>query len=192
MGDTLHTNDTIQAVEASFRSLLRDKRYKSITVKDICERAHVSRQSFYVNFRDKEDVVAYIFKRDVVDPFRRINEIFTREQTYAMMQTIQTRIYQPIYDDREYYRDLVNSMWAVDDTFIRVATRAIYDLNKEVYKTHGILKDEVEADYVAYFYASSQAMLVQKWIHDGFPLSVERLTKIYWELTSGFWHNVMS
>lgn len=181
-------NDVVRAIEASFRSLLRDKRYKSITVKDICDRAHVSRQSFYVNFRDKEDVVSFIFKRDVVDPFRRINEIFSRKQAYDMMSTIQTRVYQPIYDDKEYYRDLVVSMKGVDDTFIRVATRAIYDLNREILEVLDFSGDETEADYIAYFYAASQAMLIQKWICDGFPFSVDRITEIYAKMANGYWH----
>ena len=118
-------NDVVRAVEQSFRELLCDKRYKSVTAKDICERAHVSRKTFYANLRDKEDIVAYIFKRDVIQPLHHINAVFTREEAKSMTPTIQTKIYQPICNDCEYYRNLVASMKGHDDTFIRVATNAI-------------------------------------------------------------------
>lgn len=42
-------SDVIRAIEDSFRGLLRNKRYRSVTVKDICEQAHISRKTFYAN-----------------------------------------------------------------------------------------------------------------------------------------------
>ena len=183
-------NDAVRTIEESFRALLRDKRYKSITVKDICEVAHFSRKTFYANFRDKEDIVSYIFKRDVIQPLYHINAVFTQDEARSMTPTIQTKIYQPIYDDREYYRDLVASMKGHDDTFIRVATSAIYDLDREMLVRIGFKGDEVHADYISYFYASSQAMFMQKWICDNFNLTVDELSQLYYSMTLEFWHTV--
>ncbi len=183
-------NDVVRAVEQSFRELLYDKRYKSITVKDICERACVSRKTFYANFHDKEDIVAYIFKRDVIQPLHHINAVFTVDEAKSMTPTIQTKIYQPIFDDREYYRNLVVSMKGHDDTFIRVATNAIYEFDREVLERIDFKGDEQHADYISYFYASSQAMLMQKWIYDNFVLSVEELSRLYTSMTLEFWKTV--
>ena len=183
-------SDVVRAIEQSFRELLCDKRYKSITVKDICERAHVSRKTFYANFRDKEDIVSYIFKRDVVQPSRHINAVFTHEEAKGMTSTIQTKIYRSIYEDREYYRNLVVSMKGRDDTFIRVATNAIYEFDYEVLDRIGFKGDEQHADYISYFYASSQAMLMQKWIFDNFSLSVDELSRLYSSMTLEFWKTV--
>lgn len=183
-------SDVIRAIEDSFRGLLRDKRYRSVTVKDICEQAHISRKTFYANFRDKEDIVSYIFKRDVIQPLRHINSVFTREEAEDMTLTIQRKIYQPIYDDGQYYRDLVVSMKGHDDTFIRVATTAIYDFDREVLEDIDFKGDEQHADYISYFYASSQAMLMQKWIYDGFVLTVDELSRLHMSMTLEFWKTV--
>lgn len=183
-------NDVVRAIEQSFRELLRDKRYKSVTVKDICERAHVSRKTFYANFRDKEDVISYIFRRDVIQPLHHINAVFTVDEAKNMTPTIQTKIYQPIFDDREYYWNLVVSMKGHDDTFIRVATNAIYEFDREVLEKIDFKGDEQHADYISYFYASSQAMLMQKWICDNFVLSVDELSRLYASMTLEFWKTV--
>jgi AcrR family transcriptional regulator len=161
-----------------------------MTVKDICERAHVSRKTFYANFRDKEDIVSYVFKRDVIQPLHHINAVFTLEEAKGMTATIQTKIYQPIYDDREYYRNLVVSMKGHDDTFIRVATSAIYEFDREVLERIGFKGEDQHADYISYFYASSQAMLMQKWIFDNFSLSVDELSRLYSSMTLEFWKTV--
>lgn len=180
-------NDVVEAIERSFRELLQDKRYKSVSVTDICERACVSRKTFYANFRDKEDVVAYIFKRDVMQPLRHINAVFTPEEAHSMTTIIQTKIYRPIYDDGEYYRNLVVSMKGHDDTFLRVVTNAIYEFDREVLSQIGYSGGDLMADYIAYFYASSQAMIMQKWICDGFALSVDELAHLYQSMTLDFW-----
>ena len=183
-------NDVVRAIEQSFRELLCDKRYKSITVKDICERAHVSRKTFYTNFRDKEDIISYIFKRDIIQPLHHINAVFTCEEAKSMTSTIQTKIYRTIFEDREYYRNLVVSMKGRDDTFIRVATNAIYEFDCEVLNRIGFKGDEQHADYISYFYASSQAMLMQKWIFDNFSLSPDELSRLYFSMTLEFWRTV--
>ena len=185
-------NDVVSAIEQSFRGLLRGKRYKSVTVKDVCEDAHVSRKTFYANFKDKEDIVSYIFKRDVVEPLHLINTVFSPEEAKGMVFMIQSKTYQPIFTDRIYYRDLVVPMRGRDDTFIRVATNAIYEFDREVLAPMAAKIDARHADYIAYFYASSQAMLMQKWICDDFVLSVDELARLYIDMTLGYWETLLA
>ncbi len=44
-----------------------------------------------------------------------------------------------------------------------------------------------KADYTAYFFASSQAMFMQKWVSDGMPYTPHELAKLYEEMTRQFW-----
>lgn len=180
-------DDVVQAIESSFRALLRDMRYRSVTVKEICERAHVSRKTFYANFRDKEDIVKHIFEHDVIQQIRKINDVFTRTERMGMTLTIQSKIYQAIYNDRVFWRDLVVSMKGRDDTFIRVVTDALYDYNLTTLTEIDKGGDAVKADYAAYFFASSQAMLMQKWICDDFPLAPEELSSLYSSMGLSYW-----
>ena len=48
--------DARSQIECSFRELLETQPYGKITVQDICDRAKVSRKTFYTHFHDKEDV----------------------------------------------------------------------------------------------------------------------------------------
>ncbi len=180
-------NDSCVAIERAFRELIQEKPYKSITVSDICDRSHFSRKSFYANYDNKEDIVAHIFFNDAVKPLRDINALFSRSQNREMYQVIYQKIYERIYEDQSFYQSFVGPMKGKDDTFIRIATSAIYDFNKNLLANMGPQGEGRKADYIAYFFASSQAMLIQKWICDGFPYTPEELADLYDEMTQAFW-----
>ena len=64
---------------------------------------------------------------------------------------------------------------------------AIYDFNMELLSSRATAKDAQKMDYVAYFFAASQAMLIQKWIYDGFVYTPEELAALYDEMTQSYW-----
>lgn len=161
--------------------------YSSITVSDICSEAHISRKSFYVHFHNKEDIFSQMFVNDAVKPLRDINKLFSKSQARDICQLIYQQVYQKVYEDRVFYQAIVSPMRGRDDTFLRVATNAIYDLNLELLTGHGGQVDPQKVDYIAYFFASSQAMLMQKWISDGFPYTPEEMASLYNEMTQAFW-----
>ncbi len=183
-------SDISDAIEHAFRELLKSRRYKSIFVKDICEEAHISRKTFYAVFSDKEGIVASIFKKGVIRPLHQINAVFSFDEAQSMTEMIQVKLYQRVLGDRQYYRDLVVSMKGHDDTFLRVATNSIYDFDREVLAALNFAGGELHADYISYFYASSQAMLLQKWICDDYPMSAQELAKLYNSMTLSFWKTV--
>lgn len=180
-------NESCSAIERAFRALVQEKPYRSISVSDICERARLSRKSFYANFHTKEDIVSRIFIDDSVKPLRDINKLFSQSQGKELYRLIYEKIYEKPYEDREFYQALIGPMKGSDDTFIRVATEAIYDFNMDLLSSHSTTMDPRKMDYVAYFFASSQAMLMQKWIYDGFIYTPEELASLYDEMTQSYW-----
>ena len=154
-----------EALESSFKKLVMRHPYCKITVAEICREAHLSRKTFYVNFQDKESIVASIFEQGAVEPIRTLNATLTHEQA-SYFET-----------EKDYYQKLVGPMFGKDDTFIRVVTRSLFTLNQEILGEFEI--EDLEREYVSYFFASSQAMFCQKWIADGMPISPKRLADIY-------------
>ena len=135
--------------------------YSKITVTELCRKAHLSRKTFYSTFQDKEAVLESIFVEDVVVPIREMNRLLSIEQRRQLTNVLLENIYARIWDDKEFYQALVRPMKGVDDTFIRVVTHSLETLNNEIIaelsSTEGY-----EAEYASYFFAASQAMLVQK------------------------------
>ena len=178
-----------EAIIRSFRAVLADRPYLKITVTEICRQAHLSRKTFYDNFRDKEEIVEAIFEDGIVKPIRTMNEMLTTEQAKSMASFYMENIYVKILDDREYYQRLVRSIKGVDDTFLRIVTHSLERLNQEILSELTDI-DDLEKEYIAYFFASSQAMLLQKWIFDGMPLTPKELGALYGKMTGPYWFSL--
>lgn len=92
-----------------------------------------------------------------------------------------------LYANYHNKEDIVSRMFIKDSVKPLREINTIYDFNAELLSEHKIVSDPQKMDYVAYFFASSQAMLMQKWIYDGFLYTPEELSAIYDEMTQSYW-----
>ena len=182
---------TRDSVEAAFKAILKDKPYRKVTVSEICAAAGVSRKAFYENFDDKEAVVEWLFDKHVMKLMRDFHRVVSLEEAGILKDSNTLRMYQGLYAEREYYINLIGPMRGQDDTFIRVVTNAIYDFNMQHIPRLATPSCEWRLDYTAYYFASSQAMFMQKWISDKMTIPPEQITSLYQNITMPFWDRVI-
>lgn len=60
-------SDTKRRLAMALKELLREKPLKKITIQDIVERSHMTRQSFYYHFQDIYEVLELICQYELVD-----------------------------------------------------------------------------------------------------------------------------
>lgn len=60
------SNTTKRALSNALKSLLEEQPLEKISISDICDRCHMNRKSFYYHFRDKYDLVNWIFDTEFV------------------------------------------------------------------------------------------------------------------------------
>jgi AcrR family transcriptional regulator len=65
-------------VANALKRLVKTKKLAKITVHDIVKASGVNRSTFYYHFIDKDDLINWIFKKDVVDYFLKASTIFNR------------------------------------------------------------------------------------------------------------------
>ncbi len=57
----LETNNTKKALAMSLKGLIKEQPLSKISIGEICDDCSMSRKSFYYHFKDKEDLVNWIF-----------------------------------------------------------------------------------------------------------------------------------
>lgn len=73
-GMDLRKERTLKSLSESMLGLMTEKRYKDITVAELCDRAMVRRATFYRHFSDKDDLLRFVVRsyreriRQNVDP----------------------------------------------------------------------------------------------------------------------------
>ena len=182
--------ETKERVIAALKDMLVTMRYNKITVNELCLRARISRNTFYANFEDKDDVVRLVFESSVLQPIRDLNRLLDIGDLEPLMERMNEQMYERLAAEGDFFKNLIGPMHGNDDTFLRIATRSIYQLNIELLPQTTTLAGDWHIDYIAYFFASSQAMLMQKWVADGMEVSPKELADLYGSVTGTFWRSV--
>ena len=65
------SNITKSALASALKELMETTPFAKITVSDICAKCNMNRKSFYYHFRDKYDLVSWIFRYEFLDEHKQ-------------------------------------------------------------------------------------------------------------------------
>lgn len=90
------SNITKRALAAAIKELMKEKTFDKISVGDICEKCDMNRKSFYYHFKDKYDLVNWIFDIEFVT--------FVNEREYHTSWEFMQDLCCYFYTNKEFYR----------------------------------------------------------------------------------------
>lgn len=152
--------DIKQCLADSVMRLLISRSLSKITVQDIVDGANTSRRTFYNYFRDKYDLIEWIYKTDAVDYVNLIGDDVTwREAVITKLNIIKNN---PDFYDKVYRQE-----WFLK-SFRQITTTLYMNL---INKKGGGKEMEFEVD----FYCSSCVQKTAEWILNGFQESPDEL-----------------
>jgi AcrR family transcriptional regulator len=156
-----------------FYQLVKKKDFIKLTVTEICEAAGVSRKTFYKYFKDKNDIIEQILIKDLVLPTEKLRELYkSMELPEGMILEWQ---YEHFYKERDFYQCI--SSFTGQNSFFEFIMK--YSTNIITRKLMPSNLSDVELEYMTYFYASSHAMLLVKWINDGMIIPPKQIASYY-------------
>ena len=95
-------SDTKRRLAQALKELMAEKPIKKITIQDIVERSHMTRQSFYYHFQDIYEVIELICQYELIDQIAyRQEEIFSHWLEHLMAL---------IEENRWFYRKMLQEM----------------------------------------------------------------------------------
>lgn len=112
-----------ERVIAALKDMLVTTRYPKVTVNELCLRARISRNTFYANFEDKDDVIRLVFESSVLQPIRDLNRLLDLSDLEPLMERMNEQMYERLAAEGEFFKNLIGPIFGKDDTFLRIATR---------------------------------------------------------------------
>ena len=91
---------TKQALAASLKELMQEMPFEKINVAQICERCGMNRKSFYYHFKDKYDLVNWIFDTDFIAVVSAHTLPHSAQERWDLVE----RICEAFYRERDFYR----------------------------------------------------------------------------------------
>ena len=131
------SNITKKALASALKDLMSRTPYAKISVSDICELCEMNRKSFYYHFKDKEDLVNWIFDVEFVTLSQTDPEI-------APWESIE-RIVEYFYENRTFYKKVlrIECQNSFSDHFRELCTPVLKERMKTVFKTSEVTDFQV-------------------------------------------------
>ena len=150
---------TKKTIANAFKSLMETEEYESITITDITDKCDLNRLTFYYHFKDKSDLLRWIFIDDVIKPAKE--EI----DAYDWKRRLE-RILGEMYIRKSFYvkiityerLDVWNYMFAAAEDMMRETVLA---------RNGERTVDENDVWFVSYFFAFGIAGSIYDWAAKG-------------------------
>lgn len=169
---------TRQSLSDALIRLILEKRYDSITVQDVIDRAGVARSTFYAHYRDKDDLFLQGW-RSMLDMFaRRIEwDDAGRRRFFPVLGLL-----LHVRDSHNFYRALVRSrktamLFRTGHAYLRESIeRSLESWLAD--KPQPSLPVPLVADYIA----GEVMSLLKWWLDNDMPYTPERMTEMFHQL----------
>jgi probable dihydroxyacetone kinase regulator len=156
-------NITKSALAASMKKLMKEKPFAKISVIDICEGCGMNRKSFYYHFKDKYDLVNWIFYTDFISLVSTGN--------YTSGWELIVAVGELFYQDQEFYRSAlkIEGQNSFRDYFHESMTPIVSFFLREDGEENG----DTDREILITFFCDAYLSAVERWLEDGCRMTPE-------------------
>jgi len=183
---------TCQSLRAALLELIKEKGYDSISIEEITERANVGRATFYLHYKDKEDLLLEEFSAMTNEKVQVLSEIpfsawLQSQEDIAEVDAKRPApplliVFQHIYDNSELYYILLKSERSsrIIDRIRKISTEAIVRFVEVKAKTDPIpLLFSVPVEFFAAFFSGALLSTVDWWLEEGMRHTPAEMTDLF-------------
>lgn len=164
---------TKRALSSAMKELMAQCPMDKIKIGDIVERCGINRQSFYYHFKDKYDLVNWIFYTEF---FEGVQNSFDKP-IWGLMETM----CDFFYENRSFYTNAlqVRGQNSFSEYFTEVLHPILLSQNKEIFK------DEQDSEFIATFYADAIRVAITRWLLEGAKVPPAEFVRLMISATTG-------
>lgn len=155
------SNVTKHALASTLKQLMLEKPFDKISVSDICDGCGMNRKSFYYHFKDKYDLVEWIFRTDIVETMNFAG--------YDKGWDLLLDLCGKFYEERDFYRaafKIEGQNGFKDYVLHTLEPIAKYFMQGNAY---GVEADE----FALTFFGDAFLTAVMRWLREGMVLEPE-------------------
>ena len=186
---------TRKALRTALLDLIKEKGYDAISIEDITERANVGRATFYLHYKDKEDLLLEEFSEMANEKVQVLSEIpfsaWLQSQEDLADATAKRPapplliVFEHIYDNSELYYILLKSEKSsrIVERIRKISTEAIVKFMEAKAETDPIpLRFNVPIEFFAAFFSGALLSTVDWWLEEEMRHSPKEMTHLFQSL----------
>ena len=170
-----------QFSEAMVR-LIHTKDYDTITIKDIADESGLRRATFYLHYRDKEELLFYMLRETfapLIEEFKHIHETALTDESETM---IDRKMFQHASENADLYRAILRGHGsAIIARYIREYLEVGI---RERFATELDAADlPLPIEALANYTASVKLNMIMWWLEEDMPYDVDHMARMCAQLT---------
>ena len=165
------SNITKNALALSMKKLMRQKPFEKISVSDICSDCGINRKSFYYHFRDKYDLVNWIFYIGFIGGM----DLSRYTTGWDWLEDV----CRYFYSEREFYRAALRIEG--QNSFRDYLTEMVRPI--EAFFLRDIFQDSGDEEFFTTFVGDALLTSLLRWLSGGYDREMdaqEFLTRVRW------------
>ena len=179
------SNITKRALASVFKKLMEEMPFAKISVSDICERCQMNRKSFYYHFKDKYELVNWIFDTEFLDAIH--------EQEIKTGWDILSILCRYLYANKEFYRRAlkIEGQNSFEEHFRETLGMIVNRQLEDLIQIHAgefapeLSQQDVET-FVTALVTDGVVSAIVRWLMDKKPMSAD----IFLQLLRSFIHKM--
>lgn len=160
------SNITKRALANALKELMTEGPFEKINVAHICQRCDMNRKSFYYHFKDKYDLVNWIFDTEFI--------AVTSQKSMTDGWEFITDLCVYLYENRSFYRKAlkIEGQNSFSEHFEEMLSSVV-----EIY-IHEILEGENAQDFHVHFFSDGIVAAIKRWILDKNSIPPEEFIRL--------------
>ncbi len=167
---------TKQALSVAMKELMAELPMEKIKIGDIVERCHMNRQSFYYHFKDKYDLVNWIYYTEFFADIKNSLDM----SSWELME----KICNFFFKNRIFYSNAlkVTGQNSFSEYFEEVMHPIILAQVNEIFA------DDPNQTFYATFYADAIRVSISRWLLEGAKIPPQEFVKLLRNAATGLVH----
>ena len=152
------SNITKWALATALRELMQEMPFDKIQVTHICERCSLNRKSFYYHFKDKYDLVNWIFDTEFISVAMELSGEITGDDRWELIE----RACEYFYENRTFYRKALRIKG--QNSFSDHLREYCFPLIKN--RVAHLIGNEATEDFTVDFFTDAMICAIERWLLD--------------------------
>ncbi len=150
------SNITKRALASALKDLMEEIPFEKINVVHICERCNMNRKSFYYHFKDKYDLVNWIFDTEFLPLALSYTNKYDDREECIMAES------EYFYRNRNFYRKAlqIKGQNSFSDHFREFCMPLLRD------RLMYLCGEEINDDFILNFYTDAVICAIERWLLD--------------------------
>lgn len=174
-------NRTRRQLREALMSLLLEKGYSTVTVEEITNRADLGRTTFYLHYRDKEELLLESIETTAEELRAQVDQLLSTNSSETNYSNAIHFVFQQAAKNASLYR-IILSGGAANSVLNRIReifSEAALEFFQRRLSDPNNLPSAIPLDVVAHAFATSMLGLMTWWLEQGIPYSAEQISSYF-------------